>query len=169
MAKDKKGAKDKGGVKVSKTRGLFRMFYKTFFDVPSWIGVYQARYTNRTLFQYLKAIFKIKRSTRQETFKQAIERMQLTEQDLRERVKVNNRNKWVFLITAGALCIYSGYLLFTAHVGGFVLGVAVLALSLVRAYQFSFWNFQIKHKKLGCSYKEWRRGECSSSNIAPPT
>lgn len=154
-------AKDKSGVKVSKKRGFFRLFYKTFFDVPSWIGVYQTRYTNSTLFQYLKAIFKIKPSTGQETFEQAVERMQLTEQDLRERAKVNNRNKWIFIIIAAILFCYGGYLLFTAHFGGFVLSVSVFVLSLVRAYQFSFWNFQIKHRKLGCSYKEWRSGNIS--------
>lgn len=154
-------AKAKKEVKPGKAAGLFRMFYKTFFDLPSWIGVHQARYTNITLFQYLKAIFKTKRSPRQETFEQAMERLQLTEQNLRERVESNNKNKWIFIILGVALALYSIYLIFSAHIGGFFLGVAVVILAFVRAYQFSFWNFQIKHKKLGCTYKEWRSGECS--------
>jgi intracellular multiplication protein IcmV len=45
--------------------------------------------------------------------------------------------------------------MFHGAVAGTLLVLAVIALSAVRAFQYSFWNFHIKNRKLGCSFSDW--------------
>lgn len=142
-------------VKKKKGVGYFRLFYKTFFDVPSWLGLKQFKETNKTLGGYLKESYTIKQATRRETFDEALRRMRVSPEALALTVKSNTRNFYIMVIFAALLLIYGGYLLFSGHWGATLLDIVVVGFVLVRAFQFSFWNFQIKQRRLGCTFKEW--------------
>lgn len=143
MAKKKKGT------------GYFRLFYKTFFDLPSWLGIKQFKDTNKTLGAYLKESYTVKQATRRETFDEALQRMRVSPESLAMIVKSNARNFCVMVIFALFLVVYGAYLLFLGHWGATLLDTVVVGFVLVRAFQFSFWNFQIKQRRLGCTFKEW--------------
>lgn len=142
-------------VKKKKITGYFRFFYKTFFDFPSWLGIRQFKETNKILGGYLKQSYTVKQATRRETFEEALQRMRISPEDLVLIVKSNTRNFYVMLVFALSLVIYSGYLLLSGHMGAVLLDIMVIGFVLVRAFQFSFWNFQIKQRRLGCTFKEW--------------
>lgn len=141
--------------KQVKKGGFFRGVTRTFFNLPRWINVKQYRETNKTLVEKVKDTFRIAQAHREETFEQAMQRLQVTEKDLQERMVANQRALYIILAFIGFLCLYVIYLLFHGAFLGVVLALAVIALSAVRAFQYSFWNFQIKHKKLGCSFSDW--------------
>ena len=143
----------------AKKRGFFRTLSSTFFDVPRWINAKQYVETNKTLYNRVKDTFRIAKPQREETFEAAMHRLKLTEQDLKERIPVNQRALMLLLSFIVVLCLYGFYLIWVGAVAGTLLILAVIALSSVRAFQYSFWNFQIKHRKLGCSFKEWMSGK----------
>lgn len=144
-----------------KKRGFFRMLSSTFFDVPRWINAKQYVETNKTLYTKIKEVFRIAQPEREETFEAAMLRLKLTEQDLQERVPANQRALTILLAFIVVLCLYGFYLMFSGAVAGTFVILAVIVLSAVRAFQYSFWNFQIKNRKLGCSFKEWLSGKIS--------
>jgi len=37
----------------------------------------------------------------------------------------------------------------------FLTSLAITSLCLNNYFRYSFWLFQMKHRKLGCSFKEW--------------
>lgn len=147
-------------VKKKKGAGYFRLLYKTFFDVPSWLGLNQFKETNKTLGGYLKESYTVKQATRRETFEEAIRRMRVSPAALSSIVKNNTRNYYVMLVFALLLLVYAGYLMFSGHWGAVLLDLVVIGFVLVRAFQFSFWNFQIKQQRLGCTFKEWLYRSC---------
>lgn len=159
--KSKAKAKSKPNSNQPKKRGFFRTLSSVFFDFPRWVNAKQYVETNKTLYTRVKDTFRIAQPTREESFEAAMQRLNLTEQDLKDRVSANQRALTILLSFIVALCLYGFYLMFTGAIAGTFVILAVIVLSSVRAFQYSFWNFQIKHKKLGCSLREWRSGKIS--------
>ncbi|MES2203765.1 MAG: type IVB secretion system protein IcmV [Pseudomonadota bacterium] len=148
-------AKTESQANQPKKRGFFRGLANTFFDVPRWVNAKQYVQTNKTLYAKIKDVFRIAKAQREETFEAAMHRMNLTEQDLKERMAANQRGIIILLSFIGILCLYGFFLMFKGAVAGTFVVLAVIALSAVRAFQYSFWNFQIKNRRLGCSFQEW--------------
>ena len=159
MPKSKTESKAESKNSQPKKRGFFRTLSSVFFDVPRWVNAKQYVETNKTLFTKVKDTFRIAQPTREETFEAAMHRLKLTEQDLKERIPANQRALTILLSFIVVLCLYGFYLMFTGAIAGTCVILAVIALSSVRAFQYSFWNFQIKNRKLGCSFKEWMSGK----------
>ena len=145
-----------------KKRGFLRTMSRTFFDLPRWMSVKQYVEVNKTLYTKIQDSFRIAQAQREETFAAAMHRLQLSEQDLKERTAANQRGLTIMLVFIALLCFYGFYLIFSGAVAGTLVILAVIALSAVRAFQYSFWNFQIKNKMLGCSFKDWLKRDKAS-------
>lgn len=142
-----------------KKRGFFRTMSSAFFDVPRWVNVKQYVETNKTLYTKIKDSLRVAKPVREETFEAAMHRLKITEQDLKARIPENQRAFIILLSFIIVLCLYGFYLIFHGKVAGTLVVLAVIVFSAVRAFQYSFWNFQIKNRKLGCSFKEWLSGK----------
>ncbi len=138
-----------------KKRGFFRTLSSTFFDVPRWVNAKQYVETNKTLYARIKDSFRIATPEREETFEAAIHRLKLSGQDLQERLAANQRGLTIMLVFIVLLCFYGFYLIFHGSITGTLIALAVIVLSAVRAFQYSFWSFQIKNKRLGCTFRDW--------------
>ncbi len=144
---------------VKQKKGFFRGLMSTFFDVPRWVNAQQYVQTNKTLRARLMDTFRIRTAQRTETFESAIERLKLTEQDLQMRLKINSRTLVAMSVFIGLLFCYLVYLVFYGALAGSLIVLALIFLSFVRAFQCSFWNFQIKNRRLGCTFQDWLKGE----------
>lgn len=142
-----------------KKKSFFRTVTSTFFDVPRWIGAKQYVEVNKTLYSRVKDSFRISQAERQETFEAAMHRLKLNEQDLKDRMVANQRGLTMMLILIVMLCLYGFYLIYSGAVAGTLMILAVIIFSAVRAFQYSFWNFQIKNRVLGCSFLTWWNGK----------
>ena len=104
---------------------------------------------------------------REETYEQAKERLGLTEEDVIEGAASYRSYAIMFLIFGFVLFVYAFYLLFSGGViAGFLLGLATAALCFGQAFKFDFWSFQMRQRKLGATFAEWKRnilGEEGSS------
>ncbi|MCD8524199.1 MAG: type IVB secretion system protein IcmV [Gammaproteobacteria bacterium] len=147
MAESKKQTKQK--------KGFFRRVTSTFFDLPRWVSIGQYKNTNKVLYKNVREALRVAQPTREETFEQAMYRLGVSEDDLKVRLASNQRVFVILLAFIGFLSLYGFYLLFHGAISGTLVVLAVIGLSAVRAFQYSFWNFQIKHRRLGCSFQDW--------------
>ena len=136
---------------------------KTFFNPRGWLGYDMLKTQFTTSWSVIKNLCTLPVATRTETFEQAQQRFQLSEEQLDDISK----KFWIFVWVLNAFGVFS--FLFSVYLlvrygtfAGFVLGVATAAIFFAYAFRYSFWRFEIKHRKLGCTFKEWLAGKPSS-------
>ncbi len=131
---------------------------KPFVNFPHWMGLKRLVSDGKSVHALAKEFFSLnkKRKTRTETFEEAKLRLRLTEQDLANRMKSLLQLTFVYLLFAIALLSYTVYLVVS---GGALIGIFLsIMLTLVAfamSYRENFWYFQMKKRRLGCSFKEW--------------
>lgn len=90
-----------------------------------------------------------------ETFEEAIARMKLTEADLEERKKMFLTQVFIYLAAGFAVLAYAVWLAFSGYFVEMCLAFLVALLALAYAFRSHFWLFQMKRRKLGCTFKEY--------------
>jgi intracellular multiplication protein IcmV len=138
-------------------RDVFKVSRKTFFNPRAWLGYDSIKDQTRTISSFIKDAATVQQPEHKETFEQALQRLNLNE----ETIKVAARNYYYYALFFLALAIldflYGFYLLFSeGSILGFILALAVCALLLAQAFRNHFWYFQIKSRRLGCTFQEWR-------------
>jgi len=96
-----------------------------------------------------------KKATYSETFEEAMQRLELTEEDLIQRKKEFTRLIYFFLALAGLIVLYALYLAFMRSLAPSLIAFCLSLYCLTQAFRFHFWRFQLTHRKLGCTLKEW--------------
>ncbi len=139
-------------------RDAFKFSRKTFFNPVGWLDYENLKHFNLTIKSILRALFSTAKPLRDETFEQAMQRLQLTKEDVKEGAKTYRCYAVLFLLLAIAVFAYSIYLLFThGTLTGLLIGIGTTGLFLSQAYKYDFWAFQMRRRKLGATYKEWKR------------
>lgn len=128
---------------------------KPLVDFPRWMDSENLANTTRSVWNSLKTIFVVAKPQQQESFEAAILRLGLTENDLLQRKKEFTRLVFIFILIAIPVFIYGGYLLKVGSPHGALLTFVLGLLSLAQAFRYNFWIFQIKQRRLGCSFFEW--------------
>lgn len=133
----------------------FKWAFGPFINVPAWLG-------GRTIIDGTKDISRVasdyfipEKATTEETFEQAVERFNLSERDLQERADGLLRVALIFAVIGFAILGYAVYLVFNQQLGAFLLTIVVSMLAFASAFRYHFWCFQVKSRKLGCSFKDW--------------
>lgn len=96
-----------------------------------------------------------KKATYSETFEEAMQRLGLTEDDVEQRKKEFVRLIAFFIVLALAIVSYALYLAFQGSLAPSLIAFCLALYSLSQAFRFHFWLFQLRHRKLGCTIKEW--------------
>ena len=141
-------------------RTVLSFGFKPAVDVKSWIGYDYLKDNTKSLFVWTKGLVvpKKTRHRRNENFEQAVSRMHLTEKDLDGKAQALIRHAYLFISMAFFFFVYAFYLIFKANIVAGLLTLVLAAYLVVKAYLSHFWHFEIKNRKLGCSFKEWFRG-----------
>lgn len=123
--------------------------------VDKWLSVDYLKETTGHIKAILDDVFIPKRARYSETFDEAVRRLSLTNEDLQKQKTDFTRLFYFFVILSFAIISYGLYL---AVKGSFVAALIAFCLSFYsfsQAFRFHFWLFQLKHRKLGCTLKEW--------------
>lgn len=139
---------------------ILKVSRKTFFDPRGWLGYDTLKSSSMGLWVILKNLVAIEKPVRQETFEAAMQRLNLTEDDLIKTARSCKIFTTIFLLLGSASflsCFY--FLIHHGTLAGFILAIATSAVFFSQAFRYHFWLFQIKHRKLGCTFEEWRRGK----------
>ncbi len=113
---------------------------------------------SRTVGSTVKGMFVKDTPDRTETFDQAVERLGLTEADIQQTMHRYRNYAIFFLLMAIVLFIYAFYLLFThLSISGCFISLAATTFCLLQVFRYDFWAYQMKVRRLGVSFKEWKQ------------
>ena len=126
------------------------------FKVTEWVNTTYHKHIFKYLSNYSKSVFTTEKTLNQETFEQAIERLQLNEDDLISRKKEFFKLFVIsLLISIGLFCYTMFITIIYKNFYSFILGISITILSLVKTFKYHFWLTQINKRKLGLTLKEW--------------
>lgn len=94
-----------------------------------------------------------------ETFEEAMIRLNLTESDIAQRKTEFTRLFYLFIFIGLAIIGYAIYLAYLGHFGGCLISFCLAGFCFANAFKWHFWLFQLRHRKLGCTVKEWLDGK----------
>ncbi len=89
------------------------------------------------------------------TFADAVARLQLTEAEIDEKAQSLFRMAMFFLAFAVGMFAYAMYLFWQSSPHGAFAATGISLVIFAMAFRYHFWFFQVKHRKLGCTFKEW--------------
>lgn len=139
-------------------RDVFKINRKTFLYPTGWLDFTAVRTLNKTIWDSIRNLFRVPAPDRVENFDEAMHRLDMSEADVEQAIKNYTSFAWMFFILGIIVLLYSFYLAF-AHVtiSGFILGLVSTALFLSQAFQYHFWAFQMREKRLGLTFKDWKQ------------
>lgn len=130
---------------------------KPLVNFPLWMGYQTLKDTTRSLVALIKGLFIPRKAKYKESFAEAMQRLNLSDADIKHQQKVFRISLAVFLIIALVVFSYTVYLLLEGSFRGGALGFALTLLSLTVCFRYHFWLFQMKQRRLGCTLREWLR------------
>ncbi len=126
------------------------------FRVSKWFGYDSVKATSENILDIGRSIFQAEHAETSETFEEAMKRLNLTEADLKARITEFTKLMIIYMLVAALIFAYCLYIVFVhKNVLGFFMGFFITIYALTFAFRYHFWIYQIKHRKLGCSIREW--------------
>lgn len=130
--------------------------YVVNFKVTKWAGLDQIKDSTKSVANLGRNLFIAEQANYTETFEQAMQRLNITEEQLNARRKEFTRLMFIYLLISLAIFAYSIYVVAVyKNFMGFMMGFAITIYALTHVFKYHFWIYQIKHKKLGCTLREW--------------
>ena len=129
--------------------------FKRIFKVKYWSDSERVKSFFHYVVEMFKRLFVIRPKPAKESFEQAKARLKLTDGALLKKERALFRLS-VFMAVIGVLMVlYSLYQGVYGTFQGILLSLVVSLLAWVFAFRYHFWYFQIRQKKLGCSFMVW--------------
>lgn len=126
------------------------------FKVTDWFNVNNHKVNIAYIVDITKEVFSPSKPQYQETFEEAVTRLQLSEQDLLDRKKEFLRLFIISLAVSFGLFLYTMFITIKyGNLYGFILGISVTILALAKTFRYHFWLTQITKRKLGLTFKDW--------------
>ncbi len=134
-----------------------KRLFTSVFNVKSWIDLERIRSGKRYIVEQCSTYFVPRKIKKIESFDSAKARLNLSDQDVLVRQHGLLRLSLIMIGAAIIVFAYLMYNLFYAYYAAALVSLVVMMIALVLAFRYHFWYFQIKHKQLGCSVREWFR------------
>lgn len=138
-------------------RDAVKVSRKTFFNPRSWVGLDELKLQFVTITSVLRDLFSVPSPTREETFDQALARLQIDEKQVEALKKRYLHFSWFFLLCCLLTFAYAFFLLFAHHaILAWLLALSISILFLGQAFRFHFWHYELTVRRLGVSFNEWK-------------
>ena len=139
-----------------KNPGFFRRRYEGAKQVVrTGLAFDLLKDVTRMFWNIAASIFN-KKIIQPETFEQASQRLDLSEADIQARIKSLKNEILIFSFSAITIFSYAVYLGISGA-GFFAVLIALLVSTslFICAFKSHFWLFQVRNRKLGCTFQEW--------------
>jgi intracellular multiplication protein IcmV len=140
-----------------KKNGVVKRSFKSLVDVRRWIALDEVKGHGKMIISLVKGLTKFDKepSLPDETFEQAMTRLGLSEQDIKQRMKVRLHLVVIYLLIALVLFVYMVYAFVNGHLLAGSFCILLTALMLAYAFREHVWYTEMKYHKLHCTFKEW--------------
>lgn len=102
-----------------------------------------------------QAVLKKSEDELRESFEEAIARQGLTLEHVQNMQRIYLRNAIIYFLIGLSLACYSIWCFINGYFNAGIIDLTLTAYIFVCCIKSHFWYFQIKQKKLGCTFKEW--------------
>ncbi len=146
-------------MKKNKSRSKFKTFFNRIFNVRTWIDWDRVKAGGQFIETGAKKYF-VPGSAHPiatDTFEEVQQRLNLSDADLAQRARALYRMCIMMACISMALFLYGFYHLFSGSLHASLLTFVLTLLAAVMSFRYHFWYFQIKSRKLGCTFHEWYR------------
>ncbi|KTD50386.1 intracellular multiplication protein IcmV [Legionella quinlivanii] len=130
---------------------------RSIFNIRYWVDYDRLKSFTAYLGNGFKKMFVPQQSTTGESFKQAVRELHLDDAELLARQKGLYRLSILMVLIAIFMLGYTGYHVLYGTWRSILLSIVVMFIALALSFRYHFWYYQIKHRKLGVSIKEWYR------------
>jgi intracellular multiplication protein IcmV len=90
-----------------------------------------------------------------ETFEEALARLHLSEADIERRKIQFQRLARIYLALGAIVFLYMFYLIFEKAFFPTLGCLGLLLILFSQFFRYSFWLFQMRERRLGCTFSEW--------------
>ncbi|WP_298624139.1 type IVB secretion system protein IcmV [uncultured Legionella sp.] len=145
--------KKKSGTRIGRV-------FKGIFNIRAWSDWDRLKAFTLYLKNGFKRLFvpqKITDAKSVESFDDVKSRLKLSDAELLIKQNALLRLSIFMLVFAAMVVVYVGYQFVYGSFRAGLLSLVVTLIALVLAFRYHFWYYQIKHRKLGCTIKEWYR------------
>jgi len=142
-------------MKDNQSKSSTKSYLSRIFKVREWSDWNRVRAGGKSIEDGVKDLFVLKTTQSVETFDEAQRRMKLTDENLAVRARALFNWSVVTLVLSILLLVYALYHFVYGSFHAGILVLALMCLSLALSFRYSFWYFQIKSRKLGCSFQDW--------------
>ncbi|WP_131783151.1 type IVB secretion system protein IcmV [Legionella gresilensis] len=138
--------------------------FKSIFNVRAWtdfdrLNAFTLYLTNVLRFLFVPQKNKTSSNEASANFEAAMAAMNLTEANLEARKRGLYRLSILMCVIAFGFLCYAIYHMFLGGIIAALISLVLMLVTLALAFRYHFWYYQIKERKLGCTFKEWyRRG-----------
>jgi hypothetical protein len=148
---------------------IFRLLgapFRPFLKFSTFLGLKEIKGSYQNMSGMAKELIKPdeKPAIINETFEEAKARLNLSEQDLAQRQKSFLRTSIGYLVGAVLLVGYMLYLLFTGVLMGVFIAFVLVFVALAFGYKEHFWYTQMRHRRLGLTFRDWKNYTFSGRN-----
>ncbi len=127
---------------------------KPLVNFPRWMGARQLKTNADAIIKMVKDLQLRRPPLRQETFEEAIVRLHLSEEDIRQRMRVCLTLSIIYSCLMILFLAYTIFLILHFSLG-MILAALVTMLMASFVYREHFWYFQMKTRKLGNTFQDW--------------
>lgn len=136
----------------SRTKRLFLQIFKVR-SWSDWERTHSFFLVIKTMFNHLFILESPKKSS--VTFQSAMERYNLTEEQLSLQARALRRLYLLMLLALFIVFLYVGYQLVYGTYVGLLLSLVVWMIALALAFRYNYWLFIIQRRTLGVSLTDW--------------
>jgi len=133
----------------------FKKVVKPFINAPEWMGAESLIESGHQIGKNIASLFTVKKPKREESFEEAKERLNLSDQDIFNRCKEFRILTIIFSCLTTALFLYAISLFLHAHYPGGFVAIGITCVSFAQVFRNHFWLYQLREKRLGCTFSEW--------------
>jgi intracellular multiplication protein IcmV len=139
-------------------KGAMRGLFSSLLNIRKWSSYDEVKVSALAITHSIKDLYGVGRGNaeRVESFDAAVQRLQLTEDDIKKRTRSFLYSSLVYFFIALALFAYTIYMMSVSRaIFAIVVCFILILLMLVYSFREHFWYMQMKKRKVGCSFKEW--------------
>jgi len=138
--------------------------FSSIINIRSWADWDRVKEFTLYFRNSIKRLFVPMKTADVESFDAAVQRLNISDAELLVKQKALFRLCVIMLIAASLFFIYAGYHLFYGTLRAAIISYVVMMIALVLAFRYHFWYYQIKARKLGCTFKEWWKNGLMGEN-----
>ena len=130
-------------------------FFRRHFNVTEWMGLNDVFTRMRSLPSMFHGLTTVKKSLHKESFEEAVVRLNLTKEDIKNK-QISFLNAAIVFFVCGLLTIlYALSFMLKHNWQGFILATMVSMIFFSHAFQTHFWYTQMRKRRLGLNMREW--------------